>query len=742
MDKYLVPKSNANNLNDIQKQKDLSIDRTLHEANRVIFNNESFRSKQLEIIKNIVSDKDVFVIMPTGGGKSLCYALPAIMSKGVTVVISPLISLIEDQVSSFLSLANGGIPSAYITSTSTAKMISSVYEDLARCRQGLEPFTKLLYVTPERIVKSLETREVLHELYMNEMLARFVIDEAHCVSSWGHDFRKDYGKLGILKADFPEVPIIALTATARKKVADDTLKILNIEKCIKFNTGYDRPNLYFEVRQKPNKGETFAHVLSYIQATFPNDTGIIYCMTKKDCEETSDFLRENKISADYYHAGQTKTDRKMVQHAWLIGSVKVVCATIAYGMGIDKPNVRYVIHLSIAKSIEGYYQEAGRAGRDGNYSECIMYYREYDVSALERLMIKPPARCLNARDRDRLEEMQEYCVAVNECRRKIFADKFGDNSMKFDRCKDKCDNCNSSRGIARRKHEDSTQPLSNKNMITKPTLMKASEMMKQNKSNNNSNNNNAINQSFKNSMNVNRDGPDEIIDLVDNEEEEEHYSHHSINNSNMRFGNNNNNINNINNLNYGQNHNNKLVGNINSSSHGIIASKNDNNIDNYSNNNYFASNIPDEDDFDALKAYHENNPHNTSKVLNKAKKSSGFQSSSRMHGNNDKQIRSHNNGNTNIKEISAYYNSDNNNTTNNSNNNNYNNNNDYDNYDPNMIIMRGSNNKQWKSVMKRGLPNDGDEVDELPHKNTNSFNKLLHKPDFNAMYTNLRNFNM
>eukprot|EP01033_Poteriospumella_lacustris_P011819 gene11819-8418_t len=280
------------------------------------------------------------------------------------------------------------------------------------------------------------------------MLARFVIDEAHCVSSWGHDFRKDYAQLQLLKNEFREVPIVALTATARKKVADDTMRILQIEGCCSFNTGFDRPNLYFEVIEKPLKiEEAFQQLLRYILSTFPQATGIVYCMTKNECEETAEVLRSHGISADYYHAGQTKAERKLVQSAWLQGEINVVCATIAYGMGIDMPSVRFVVHLSLAKSLEGYYQEAGRAGRDGNYSECIIMYNRKDVDRLARIMGRPR---LSAKDRDLLEEMHEYCENALSCRRQTFSDKFTETRSRLNRCGRMCDNCKHQGGAARR----------------------------------------------------------------------------------------------------------------------------------------------------------------------------------------------------------------------------------------------------------------------------------------------------
>lgn len=385
---------------------DLQLETKLTTANRVVFGNAAFRPQQLDVVKAIMRNEDVFVIMPTGGGKSLCYSLPAVLTAGLTIVISPLISLIQDQVSTLLNLPSGGVPAASLTSFSTDKQRQSIDTDLHRVTRGEEPFLKILFLTPEMMVKSLKMRNTLQNLYQNQMLARFVIDECHCVSAWGHDFRKDYGQLGVLKREFPDTPIVALTATARKKVAENTKKILNITNAHVFNSGYDRPNLYFEVHEKPtSKIDTQKLLLEYVRSHPSNTTGIIYCMTKKECEETAIFLTKNDVRADYYHAGHTKTNRKRVQAAWLCGEVKVVCATIAYGMGIDKSDVRYVVHLSLAKSLEGYYQEAGRAGRDGKQSDCVVLYKAGDVSILARIMTNPPARKLSKKDEDMLEEV-------------------------------------------------------------------------------------------------------------------------------------------------------------------------------------------------------------------------------------------------------------------------------------------------------------------------------------------------
>ena len=237
----------------VQSADDTLLDERLQAALTTIFGFPLFRPYQKQIVTDVMKNHDVFVVMPTGGGKSLCYALPAVLTKGVTVVISPLISLIEDQVGGFLRMPSGGIPSAYWTSNCNAKQVQAVKSDLDRASRGNEPFMKLLYLTPERIVNAGDTKAALQKLYQQNMLARFIIDEAHCVSTWGHDFRKDYVLLGNLRDDYPETPIVALTATARQKVAEDTIRILRMNKCVRFSTGYDRPNLFFEVRPKKDK---------------------------------------------------------------------------------------------------------------------------------------------------------------------------------------------------------------------------------------------------------------------------------------------------------------------------------------------------------------------------------------------------------------------------------------------------------------------------------------------------------
>ena len=326
MDKFLIPnkKRSASPTGQSSSRKNSNSYRIVL-ANERIFGNKDFRTIQEQVIETVLANiDDVFVVMPTGGGKSLLYQLPAVLSQGVTIVISPLLSLIEDQVSTLIQLPSGGIPAAYITSTCKDSMIKEIYADLYRAKRNLSPFLKLLYITPERVVKSGSTRDMFKMLYDNDMIARFVIDEAHCVSSWGHDFRRDYGQLRTLREEYPQVRITALTATARCKVSEDVIKSLRIEGCMRYSAGFDRPNIFFEVRKKPSKiSDTYKLLLQYIMQFQKDKTGIIYCMTKKDTEHVSDFLREKNFKADYYHAGQTASDRKMVQSAWCRGDIDV-----------------------------------------------------------------------------------------------------------------------------------------------------------------------------------------------------------------------------------------------------------------------------------------------------------------------------------------------------------------------------------------------------------------------------------
>ncbi|XP_042410940.1 ATP-dependent DNA helicase Q-like 1 isoform X2 [Zingiber officinale] len=381
----------------LQSMDDISL------ANVVVFGNKTFRALQYQACKAAMQKKDCFVLMPTGGGKSLCYQLPAILHLGVTVVVCPLLSLIQDQITTLN--VKYAIPATFLNSQQTASQASAVIQELRSCN----PSCKLLYVTPERIAGNPSFMDTLQCLHQKELLASFVIDEAHCVSQWGHDFRPDYRGLGCLKQNFPRVPIMALTATATQSVRQDILDTLRIRNALVLETSFDRPNLKYEVILKSK--DSLKQLNQLIKDRFSNMSGIVYCLSKSECVEVSKYLTKCKIKTVHYHAGLAANQRVAAQRKWQTGEAKVVCATIAFGMGIDKADVRFIIHHTLSKSIESYYQESGRAGRDNLPATCIIFYQKKDFSRVVCMLRNAEG---SKRERfktamDQAKKMQGYC---------------------------------------------------------------------------------------------------------------------------------------------------------------------------------------------------------------------------------------------------------------------------------------------------------------------------------------------
>ena len=387
---------------------------------RQYFGYNTFRENQEEIIRHVIAGNDALVLMPTGGGKSICYQIPALVMSGITIVVSPLISLMKDQVE---ALRSNGIEAAALNSGNDTTADTLIRR---KCMTGQ---IKLLYISPEKLMAEMDY------LLQNINISLFAIDEAHCISQWGHDFRPEYTQLGVLRDRFPNAPIMALTATADKITRQDIINQLRISNAKEFVSSFDRPNLSLSVKRGYKSAEKMHFILNFIKAR-PNDAGIIYCLSRKTTEKVAADLRKKGINAAAYHAGLSNLERSQTQELFKNDQLLVVCATIAFGMGIDKSNVRWVIHFNMPKSIESFYQEIGRAGRDGAPADTVLFYSLADIIQLTEFARQSGQQEVNM---GKLKRMQEYAES-SVCRRRILLNYFSEQTDHDCGNCDVCDN--------------------------------------------------------------------------------------------------------------------------------------------------------------------------------------------------------------------------------------------------------------------------------------------------------------